>query len=208
LESVFAAEWDADSIVKLSEIASDITDGDHLPPPKSATGVPFIAIGNIVKGTRRIDFSDTFRVPRVYFEGLKPNRKPRKGDVLYTVTGSFGIPVLVQNDAEFCFQRHIGLVRPKPETDSRWLYYLLLSPQIFRQADESATGAAQRTVSLQSLRNFRVPKVSTTRQRETAKNLDSLLTQVGQLETNYPRKFIALEELKKSLLHEAFNGRL
>lgn len=208
LERIFATEWAANPIVKLSEIASDITDGDHLPPPKSLTGVPFITIGNIVKETRTIDFSDTFKVPRAYFGSLKANRKPRKGDVLYTVTGSFGIPVLVQNGTEFCFQRHIGLVRPKPETDSRWLYYLLLSPQIFRQAQECATGAAQRTVSLKSLRTFDVPRIPIARQREIGGNLDSLSARVGGLDHNCKRKLIALNELKKSLLHEAFNGRL
>jgi len=208
LQCVFAGECNAFPIVKLSEITSDITDGDHLPPPKSATGVPFITIGNILKGTRQIDFSDTFKVPRDYFESLKPNRKPRKGDVLFTVTGSFGIPVLVDSSAEFCFQRHIGLVRPKHETDSKWLYYLMSSPLIFRQADERASGAAQRTVSLQSLRNFGVPKTPAPQQQTTARRLDLLSSQMDRLAGNYQERLFLLDELKASLLHIAFTGRL
>src|SRR6185312_11933037 len=46
LQSVFADAWLTSELVTLSELASDITDGDHLPPPKSPTGVPFITIGN------------------------------------------------------------------------------------------------------------------------------------------------------------------
>src|SRR5262249_4466474 len=46
----------------LSELTSDITDGDHLPPPKSKSGVPFITISDINKENREIDFSDTFFV--------------------------------------------------------------------------------------------------------------------------------------------------
>jgi type I restriction enzyme, S subunit len=119
LRAVFAAARD---FVALSEIATDITDGDHMPPPKAKSGIPFITISNIVKRTRAIDFSDTFLVPVEYFASLKPNRKPRRGDVLYTVTGAtLGIPVLVEHEAEFCFQRHIALVRPKPGIDSVWL---------------------------------------------------------------------------------------
>ncbi|MEZ7862598.1 MAG: restriction endonuclease subunit S [Aeromonadaceae bacterium] len=103
LEAIFNHAWQTGSVVSLSELATDITDGDHMPPPKSETGVPFITIGNIQKDTQQIDFSNTFKVPRGYFDGLKANKKPQSGDVLYTVTGSFGIPVLVESSAEFCF---------------------------------------------------------------------------------------------------------
>jgi type I restriction enzyme S subunit len=56
LQSVFAEMWKSCELVSLSELATDITDGDHLPPPKAETGVPFITIGNINKKTRTIDF--------------------------------------------------------------------------------------------------------------------------------------------------------
>ena len=66
-----------DDEVSLSELATDITDGDHSPPPKAVTGVPFITISDIVKRTREIDFSSTFKVPQEYFRNLKPNKKPQ-----------------------------------------------------------------------------------------------------------------------------------
>ena len=192
----------------LSDLATDISDGDHLPPPKAAKGVPFITIGNIIKDTRRIDFTDTFMVPHNYFNALKSNKKPRRGDVLYTVTGSFGIPVIVDADSEFCFQRHIGLIRPRRETNSSWLYYLLLSPQVFKQANERATGTAQKTVSLKVLRSFLVPKVPLRQQLAAAATLDALSEETQRLESLYSRKLAALDELKKSLLHQAFSGEL
>jgi type I restriction enzyme S subunit len=161
-----------------------------------------------VKQTRKIDFTDTFMVPHTYFKALKPNKKPRKGDVLYTVTGSFGIPVIVSDKIEFCFQRHIGLIRPKSETNSRWLYYLLLSPQIFKQANDGATGTAQKTVSLKLLRSFEVPKVSANQQLSTVVKLDALSVETQRLESIYQQKLSTLEALKKSLLHEAFSGKL
>lgn len=208
LNEVFTQAWLTCELVSLSDLATDITDGDHLPPPKSLTGVPFITIGNIVKDTRKIDFTDTFMVSRTYFNALKPSKKPRKGDVLYTVTGSFGIPVLVSENIEFCFQRHIGLIRPKPETRSAWLYYLLLSPQIVRQANEGATGTAQKTVSLKLLRSFEVPRVAPKQQQIAVEKLDALSAETQRLESLYRRKLEALEALKKSLLHQAFAGEL
>lgn len=195
-------------IVPLSELATNITDGDHMPPPKVEQGLPFITIGNIDKQTRAIDFTDTFQVSREYFDGLKANKKPKRGDVLYTVTGSFGIPVLVEDDKEFCFQRHIGLVRPKADVDSIWLHYLLQSPQVFNQAADGATGTAQKTVSLKVLRNLQVPKISPKEQLAHVEILRSLETESRRLESIYRQKLTALDALKKSLLHQAFSGQL
>ena len=208
LQSVFAAASKSFEMVALSELATDITDGDHMPPPKCKIGVPFITIGNINKKTRKIDFSDTFMVSHEYLKNLKPNRKPKRGDVLYTVTGSFGIPVQVVDDVKFCFQRHIGLVRPKQTTDSAWLNYLLLTPQAFKQANDGATGTAQKTVSLKVLRGLIVPRVPLPQQREAVAKLDTLLAETQRLESIYQQKLAALDELRKSLLHQAFSGAL
>lgn len=205
LSSVFHATGD---VVSLSDCATAISDGDHAPPPKSKTGIPFITISNIEKETRRIDFTDTFFVSKEYFEALKPHRKPKRGDVLYTVTGSFGIPVLVEDDREFCFQRHIGLIRPTAEIDSRWLMYALLSPQRFAQAEAGATGTAQRTVSLSVLRAMTMPMMGLEEQRQIAARLDALSDEIEKLKDIVRSKVFALEELKKSLLIHAFAGRL
>ena len=142
--------------VTLSNVCESITDGDHQPPPKSASGVPFVTITNI-NDQHQIDFTKTFFVPDSYYEKLSESRKPRRGDILYTVTGSYGIPVLIESDLRFCFQRHIGLIRPSTKVGPRFLTCLLASPLVVTQADKTATGAAQKTVSLNSLRSFVVP---------------------------------------------------
>ncbi|MEI6328433.1 MAG: restriction endonuclease subunit S, partial [Pseudanabaena sp. ELA645] len=148
-----APDWE---IVKLSDVTESISDGDHMPPPKAENGIPFITISNINKNNQ-IDFSKTFFVPEEYYEALKPHRKPQKDDILYTVTGSYGIPVLIESDIKFCFQRHIGLIRASAKINTRYLYYLLSSRFILNQADSAATGVAQKTVSLTTLRDFSIP---------------------------------------------------
>ncbi|MFA5216406.1 restriction endonuclease subunit S [Sulfuricurvum sp.] len=208
LQSVFENRGEGWKNVKLSELTTDITDGDHMPPPKTETGIPFITISNINKKNYQIDFSDTFTVSIDYYQKLKINRKPKKGDILYTVTGSYGIPVLVEDNVEFCFQRHIGLIRPKENTSSKWLFYWVLSPQAFKQANETATGTAQKTVSLTALRNFSIPKISLSEQQTIVQKLDALSAETKRLEAIYQQKIDNLEELKKSILQKAFNGEL
>ncbi|MBR9781406.1 MAG: restriction endonuclease subunit S [Rhodospirillales bacterium] len=192
----------------LDNLAASITDGDHAAPPKSEVGLPFITISNIDKTTHQIDFNGSFKVPKTYVENLKENRKPRFGDVLYTVTGSFGIPVHVDFDEPFCFQRHIGLIRPNPNVDSRWMYFLLRTPAIFRQASQLATGTAQKTVSLRALRSFEVPVMDKATQAIVVSRVDRVLSYNFRLETGYQQKLNALHELKQSILAKAFRGEL
>jgi type I restriction enzyme S subunit len=208
LQSVFANPGAGWEIVKMSELAIEITDGDHMPPPKTSVGLPFITISNINKETHQIDFSNTFLVSKQYYNNLKKNRKPIKGDILYTVTGSYGIPVLVNNDIQFCFQRHIGLIRPNKELNSKLLYYWIRSPQAISQANETATGTAQKTVSLKALRNFMIPKIPYEEQNTIVAKLDTLSIETKKLETIYQQKLASLEELKKSILQKAFAGEL
>ncbi len=208
LNGIFTQKGEGLEMVKLSDLATDITDGDHSPPPKSPAGIPFITISNIHKETNKIDFSDTFTVPEEYFQNLKPNKRPRVGDVLYTVTGSFGIPVIVHEKRDFCFQRHIGLVRPRDDIDGFWLYYLLMSPSVFQQAKNGATGTAQKTVSLKVLRSILVPKIPLSEQKKAVAELDEISATTQCLKAIYQQKLTALTELKQSLLQKAFSGEL
>ncbi len=206
LQNVFNSDkWEK---IKLSDGTIYITDGDHMPPPKTEKGIPFITISNINKQENSIDFSKTFQVPVEYFKNIHEKRKPKINDVLYTVTGSYGIPVLVKSNFEFCFQRHIGLIRPNKSTNSKWLFYWILSPQAIKQAHETATGTAQKTVSLKALRNFSIPKVPLEEQKQIVQKLDALQAEAKKLKTIYQQKLDNLGELKKSILQKAFSGEL
>lgn len=66
-----------------------------MPPPKSEKGIPFIIISNIQNNT--INWDNTAYVGEDYFSRINEKRTQKKGDVLYTVTGSFGIPIIIYN---------------------------------------------------------------------------------------------------------------
>ncbi len=195
-----------DSMVPLSELATDITDGDHMPPPKVDNGIPFITISNINKESNEIDFSKTFYVPKDYFSQLKEKRKPQKGDVLYSVTGSFGIPILVREEKEFCFQRHIAIIRPKVGVDSEWIYYLLKSPLVFDQASKGARGTAQKTVSLKVLRDIKVPQLDLHTQRSTTEKIRKVDLQRRRFKVLLEYKKRNLNYLKSAILSKEISS--
>ena len=132
--------------VKLTQVCSSISDGDHLPPPKCESGVPFVTISDIKNN--RFDLANTRFVPKAYFDAIDEKRRIRKGDVLYSVVGSYGIPVYADKDLDIAFQRHIAILKPGKDVDSRSLYYSLLNPAFYNAADNVAIGAAQKTITL------------------------------------------------------------
>jgi restriction endonuclease S subunit len=139
----------------LADVCTSITDGDHQAPPQVLTGIPFLVIGNI--RNHQLDFTHCRHVPPEYFQALQPTRRPQRGDVLYSLVGSYGIPVLIKDDTPFCVQRHIGILRPSPEISSAFLALSMRSRAVFDQATQYATGTAQLTVPLSGLRRIRLP---------------------------------------------------
>ena len=83
-----------------------------------------------------------------------------------------------------------------------------MSPQVLRQANEGATGTAQKTVSLKVLRGFKVPKISLASQEQVSVKLRSIAKETQHLASISQQKLAALDDLKKSLLHNAFTGAL
>ena len=90
-----------------------------------------------------------------------------------------------------------------------FLFELLRSEIVKEQIRKYTTGAAQPQLPIRTLVNFTIP---------VPKDLEdqcAIVAEIGafELETQhlksvYSRKLAALDELKKSLLHQAFNGQL
>ncbi len=201
--SIFPKYW---LPLKMKFICTHITDGDHQPPPKSVKGIPFITISNVKDN--KIDFSDTFFVDEKYFNSIPKYKIPIYGDILYTVTGSFGIPILIDFNKKFCFQRHIGLIRPLNFILNKWIYYLLSSILIYSQAQETATGTAQKTVSLNSMRNFNVLFPSLPEQNQIVLEIEKRLSVCDKLEESISESLEKAKALRQSILKKAFDGKL
>ncbi|EIZ1217526.1 TPA: restriction endonuclease subunit S [Escherichia coli] len=198
-------QWE---IYLLKNLCTSISDGDHQAPPKSETGIPFLVISDVNKGV--IDFDNVSRwVPESYYQSLKEIRKPCQYDILYTVTGSYGIPVIVNNNKPFCFQRHIAIIKPNRNLiDHRFLAFYLESPQIFKHASDVATGTAQKTVSLSSLRNFEISVPPLKEQHEIVRRVEQLFAYADTIEKQVNNALARVNNLTQSILAKAFRGEL
>ena len=186
--------------VRLADVCSSISDGDHLPPPKCESGIPFVTISDIKNN--KFDLSNTRFVPKTYFDTIDEKRRIRKGDVLYSVVGSYGIPVYADKDLEVAFQRHIAILKPSDTVDSRFLYYSMLNPAFYNAADNVAIGAAQKAITLAALRNLEIPLPPLPVQRRIA----DVLSAYDDLIENNRRRIAILEETARLTYRKWFGG--
>jgi type I restriction enzyme S subunit len=202
------ANIDKWEVLRLEDVCNSVTDGDHQAPPKAETGVPFLVISNVNKGVVDLDKASRW-VPQSYFDSLKDIRKPLKGDILYTVTGSYGIPVKVHDDTEFCFQRHIAILKPNHSlVDKEYLFHFLSSSNAFEQATKHATGTAQKTLPLRGLRGFEVAVPSMDEQKEIVRRVGAVFNMADTVVKQYLEAKTRTNRLTQSILAKAFRGEL
>ena len=93
----------------------------------------------------------------------------------------------------------VKLLPPKPFLNPKFFFYAL------RSAPIKSLGYARH---YRLLKELRITYPKTERQIEIVKQLDVLDAEARRLESLYQNKLNALDELKKSLLHQAFTGNL
>lgn len=189
----------------LDSVCSSIFDGDHMPPPKAESGIPFLVISNV--NTGHLTFENTRFVPQEYYDTLSDTRKPQLGDVLYTLVGSFGIPVVVNSKRSFCFQRHMALLRPI-DVSSQFLWYILQTPEMYDKASSIATGTAQLTVPIKGLRAMTIPRPNIAEQVEIVRILDGFFAREQSAKEAAEAILDQIDLMKKSILARAFRGEL
>src|SRR3990167_6195455 len=89
-----------------------------------------------------------------------------------------------------------------------FLFHLLLSKPFTDYAIQGSARAGMPKVNREHLFEFKVGLPDVKKQKQLAASLDKLHKETQHLESIYQKKLTALDELKKSILHQAFNGEL
>jgi type I restriction enzyme S subunit len=98
---------------------------------------------------------------------------------------------------------------PLPNEITRdYLFHLLLSKRFTDYAIQGSARAGMPKVNREHLFDFKVWLPDVKIQKELAAKLDELHEETQRLESIYQQKLAALGALKKSLLHQAFTGKL
>jgi type I restriction enzyme, S subunit len=207
-DSVYKRLVNECGLSRLAAACTSITDGDHQTPAFSEVGVKFIFVGNVSTG--RLHFKGVKYVAPQYFQGLSERRVPRPGDLLYSAVGAtLGIPAVVNVDDDFCFQRHVAILKPdRAKASPTFLWHMLKSKTVFDKAWASTTGSAQPTIPLRAIRELPIPLPPLDRQAHVVNELDALHGRIDSLKALQDETAAELDAMLPAILDKAFKGEL
>jgi type I restriction enzyme S subunit len=206
LFALLGDEKATDARKTLRDVAIDFGRGKskHRPrnDPKLYGGAyPFIQTGDV----RNSDHLITEHTQSYSEEGLAQSKLWPRGTLCITIAANIAETGVLDFDA--CFPDSvIGVVVDQAQTSSKYLEYMLRTVKTELKA--KGKGSAQDNINLATFENERFPFPNLSMQSLLVTRLDELSIQAQRLEDVYERKLAALTELKKSLLHQAFSGRL
>ena len=192
------------TVVKLSDVATRITDGVHQKPNYTESGLPFISVKDITTGV--LSFDDCKFVSQDDHNKFTKRCKPEKNDILYTKVGAtYGRPALVDTDRDFSIYVSVCLIKPKKElVDPTFLLSALGTSAIKRQADNRIKGIGVPDLHLDQIQSFLIPLPSLSEQRDFSRRIAAL----EKVKAAHRGSLIQLDALFAVLQHRAFRGEL
>jgi type I restriction enzyme S subunit len=133
----------------------------------------------------------------------------RAGDIVIGRRGEMGRCALITDmeDGWLCGTGSF-FIKPSNRCDAAYLVHLLRSEGCKQQLEKIAGGAVMPNLSNTDLSNFVVELPSIDEQKRIVSQIELAGQDVEQLKSIYRQKLTALDDLKKSLLHQAFSGQL
>ena len=189
-------------------------DGNHgeIHPRKEdyvESGVPFIMACDLQNGD--VDTETCKFIPRKLADSLRVGFA-KDGDVLISHKGTIGRSAIVNTNLDYIMltpQVTSYRVKDGSRLLNRFIRYYFMSPifqhEMIAGAADGSTRAYIGITKQLSLR-FRFPLLA--EQKRIVSKLDVLAPETQRLESLYQQKLAALDDLKKSLLHQAFSGAL
>jgi len=161
---------------------------------------------------------DGFNFDTTMFITEEKDKALRKGklqrlDVVLTTRGTIGNVAIYDEDVEFENIRiNSGMLVFRPNTEKilpSFLFEVFRSGIMRSQMIRHVSGAAQPQLPIKTLVDFEIPVPDTLEaQYEIVKSVREIDCETLRLGAIYQQKITALDDLKKSLLHQAFKGEL
>lgn len=170
--------------------------------------VPVLRMGNIQDGKldwESLVYTDNKDEIRKYL--LKPN------DVLFNRTNSpelVGKTAIYKGERPAIFAGYLIRIHRKEELlNADYLNYFLNSQIAFNYGKTVVISSVnQANINGTKLMGYPIPAPSLVEQKRIVSQLNELCIETERLKDVYQQKLIALDALKKSLLHQAFTGQL
>ena len=169
---------------------------------ESADGVHWVKIGDTRVGSKYV----TGTKQKITKKGAEKSRAVFAGDFILTNSMTYGRPYIMGIDGYI----HDGwfVLRLKDEIDTDFFFHLLSSKVVQDQFEQLAAGSVVKNISGDLVKKavLSLPPIGV--QTIIASELDSISNDIERIEKAYTAKLQDLDDLRQSLLQQAFAGEL
>lgn len=148
------------------------------------------------------DYGETYPTPRVWCSN--PIKIVDLEDILISVRAPVGALNVARERS--CIGRGLAGLRADSELDQAFLFYFLKFKQ--KEIENKGTGSTFKAISKKDLEGLIVYLPSVSEQKKIVTRLDALSEKIKKLQEYQKQTESDLIALEKSILHNAFNGKL
>ena len=182
---------------KLDEIAH-VIDSLHKTPKYSKVGSPMVRVVDVKH--EGLDLVNCLKVSDEVFNEFNKRHTPKYGDIVFTRVGSYGNVAITKEGQRYCLGQNTAFIIPTES--SNFLFYFLRSHLGKREIERTVAGSTQKTVSIQSIKNFELKCPDVIEQKAIAAVLGSLDDKIELLREQNE----TLEALAQTLFKRWFIG--
>ncbi len=209
LQSVFTQRGPGWVEKRIEEWCDSVMDCVNKTAPVVEEPTPFKMIRTTNVRNGRVDVSTVRFVTEETYKIWTRRQTPQKGDVILTREAPMGeVGMLLTDDKVFLGQRLVSYRANSAKLDNQFLLFALQSGDLQGQIHAKASGSTVQHMRVPDTKNLLLAAPPLTKQREVVSQLVGLHEETQHLARLYEQKLVALEALKKSLLHQAFTGAL
>ena len=174
----------------------------------SDNGAVFLRMGNLDHGTIELDMGDIQYV-NLPEKAEGQRSRVQKGDILISITADVGMVGLVRDiDYEGYINQHIALARPAYKESAEFLAWYLVSDVGFNQFRQKQRGATKVGLGLADIKSLNLKIPTLAEQQEIVRILDELLGNEQRIKEAAEEMLDKIAMMKKSILADAFRGKL
>ena len=208
LNQAFQGDWEMKTLQDVC--LQKITDWTHQTPTYCGEKewIPFISSKDVTK--EYIDREWWIKyIPQSLHEELYARIAPQKDDVLLAKNWTTWVAAIVEDDRIFDIYVTLAVLRSNQQIITpRFLHRIVNSPICKRQFDKSLKWAGVPNLHLENIKTVTIPVPPLSEQEKIVEYLDQVSKEVKSLKSQYQSQLDNLEELKKSVLDNAFRWEL
>ena len=190
-------------LVTITDVAEQVTDGEHITPKRTTEGVKLLSARNVRDG--HIDFENVDYIGSREYERIRRRCEPSLGDVLISCSGTIGRVASVETNEAFALVRSAALVRPRRSAVGyKFLEHYLRTPALKARMIRRANASSQDNLFQGQIRQLPVYLPPLSLQHELARRVAA----VEKVKSTHRASLSELDALFASLQHRAFRGEL